>query len=171
MKRPARRLLVGFDGTPAAVHTLRQAVRLAGRNHGLLVVVHVVPEHPPAVAVSPLGMCAALPRDPTFATDLLRDACRLVPDQISVVRVVAAGRVGPTLAQAAERFACDTIVIGAHHGLWSRLSGGAERHLRRHAEARLIVDGARLPHRRMSRAARRVRARWFLRRPTEPNPV
>jgi len=163
VRRAARRLLVGFDGTPAAVDALRHAVRLARRNHGLLVVVYVVPEFAPAVVVSPFGTCSPLPEDPRLATELLNDAARHVPDGISLVRIVQPGRVGPVLAKAAERFGCDTIVIGVHHGLWSRLTGGVERYLRRHAEARLIVDGGRPRHRQTSPAPTgrpaRVRAR------------
>ncbi|HEY5389953.1 MAG TPA: universal stress protein, partial [Solirubrobacteraceae bacterium] len=64
MRSAARRLLVGFDGTPPAVAALRHAVRLARRNHGLLVVAYVAPEHPAAVLVSPFGMCSPLPENP-----------------------------------------------------------------------------------------------------------
>jgi nucleotide-binding universal stress UspA family protein len=153
VRSAARRLLVGFDGTPAAVAALRHAIRIARRNHGLLVVVYVAPERPAVVLVSPLGMCSPLPESPTLASELLRDACGQIPEQISVVRVVQPGRVGPALAEAAERFACDTIVIGTHRGLWSAITGGVECYLRRHAEARLIVAGTRAPRRRSPQAA------------------
>jgi len=136
-----RRLLVGFDGSPAALGALRHAVRLARRNHGRLVVVCVVPENAQGVVVSPLGLCVSLPRDPDeSAAQLVRAARDRVPDGISVVTVVRRGRVGSVLAEEAERFGCDAIVIGAHHSLWSRVSGGVERYLRRHSQIRLIVD-------------------------------
>jgi nucleotide-binding universal stress UspA family protein len=147
-----RRLLVGFDGNPAALGALRHAVRLARRNHGRLVVVCVVPENARGVVVSPLGLCVALPEDPDqSAARLVRAVRERVPDSVSVVTVVRRGRVGAALAAEAERFGCDAIVIGAHHSLWSRVSGGVERYLRRHSQIRLIVD--------QQRSARRVAPR------------
>jgi nucleotide-binding universal stress UspA family protein len=144
----ARRLLVGFDGSPASLGALRHAVRLARRNHGRLVVVCVVPENAQGVVVSPLGLCVPLPEDPdASAAQLVRTARTRVPDSISVVTVVRRGRVGAVLAEQAERFGCDAIVIGAHHSLWSRISGGVERYLRRHSQIRLIVDRQRPAHR------------------------
>jgi nucleotide-binding universal stress UspA family protein len=140
VRRRAQRLLVGLDGSPAAASALRHATRLARRNHGLLVLACVVSEHAPGVMSSPFGMCSATPEDPRdIAADVLRDARARVPESVSVITVIQPGRIGPALAQAAERFSCDTIVIGAHHGLWSRFSGGVERYLRRHARVRLIV--------------------------------
>jgi nucleotide-binding universal stress UspA family protein len=141
MTAAARRLLVGLDDTPQAGAALRHAVRLARRNHGCLVLVCVVPKHASGVLVSPLGNCVAIVDDPQeTAAELLRAARERVPDGVSVVTVMRRGRVGPVLADEAERFACDAIVVGAHCSLWSRLSGGVERYLRRHSQARLIVD-------------------------------
>ncbi|MGH2852421.1 MAG: universal stress protein [Solirubrobacteraceae bacterium] len=152
MRSRAQRLLVGVDGSQAAASALRHAVRLARRNHGLLVVACVVPDHTPSVVSSPFGMCSASGEDPrAVAAEVLRAARSRVPDTVSIVTVIQPGRVGPVLAQMADRFGCDTIVIGAHHGLWSRVSGGVERYLRRHAEARLIVD-----HDRRARARARA---------------
>ena len=86
-------------------------------------------------------MCSPLPEDPREgAAEILRDARRSVPDGVSVLTLVQAGRVGPALADVARRHTCDTIVIGAHRGLWNRLTGGTERHLRRCAETKLLVE-------------------------------
>lgn len=141
MRARAQRLLVGVDGSQAAASALRHAVRLARRNHGLLVVVCVVGDHTPSVVTSPFGMCTASPEDPReIAAEVLRAARSRVPETVSIITMIQPGRVGPMLVQLADRFGCDTIVIGARHGLWSRVSGGVERYLRRHAHAKVIVD-------------------------------
>jgi nucleotide-binding universal stress UspA family protein len=125
----------------------------------MLVVAYVVPEHTPSVVTSPFGMCSASPEDPReIAAQVLRAARSRVPETVSIITVIQPGRVGPVLAHLADRFGCDTIVIGTHHGLWSRLSGGVERYLRRHGNARLIVDHDRRVRATAPRSATRAQA-------------
>jgi nucleotide-binding universal stress UspA family protein len=157
----ARRLLVGFDGSPESWGALRHAVRTARRNHGCLVVVSVVAETDRCVVASPFGLCVALPRDPVqTACELLHRAVERLPEEVSVVTVVRRGRVGAVLTQEAARHCCDAIVIGTRRGVLSRLTGGVERYLRRHSQAKLIVDrpAQRRPRRRPVQAPAAVSA-------------
>jgi nucleotide-binding universal stress UspA family protein len=150
----ARRLLVGFDGSPASLGALRRAVRTARRNHGCLIVVSVVTDSERCVVASPFGMCVAVPADPERAAlQSLHEAVERVPKEVSVVTVVRHGRVGPVLVREAERHCCDAIVIGARRGVWSRLTGGVEGYLRRHGQVKLIVDRPRRRPRSRSTAA------------------
>ena len=164
--RAARRLLVGFDGSPASVNALRRAARTARRNHGCLLVVSVVTDQAGCVLVSPLGLCVAIPEDPEqTALDSLQGAVEALPEDVSVCTVVCRGRVGPVLAAQAIRHGCDAIVIGAHHGFWSWLTGGVEGYLRRHSQTRLIVDR---PSRQRSKAAASGPRRWRPRSSAQP---
>ena len=143
---PARRVLVGFDGSDAAHAALEHAAELAQRNHGCLTIVLVLTEQvcmgwPMLATAPPLGdIQQAVIGD-------LRRAVEELAEDISVVSVVRRGPVGPALLREALRNQCDAIVIGRRCGVWSRLTGGVRRYLSWHAEAQLIVVGAPTPGR------------------------
>jgi len=132
--------MVGFDGSPPAFAALRAASLLAASNHGLLTVVLVLPSEP--WSASPCPLAPVLPPACDLeqaAVDQMRGAVGELAGDISVVSLLCRGRVGPTLANEAARHLCDAIVIGAHCGLISRLTGGVERYLRHHAQTELLV--------------------------------
>jgi nucleotide-binding universal stress UspA family protein len=148
----ARRLLVGFDGSPPAVAALARAMGIARRNHGALTVALVLQTS--FWSACPLAPILPLACDfEQAAIDELRSAVDNLAPDISVVSVVCRGPIGPALARTAARCGCDTIVIGRHRAPWRRLTGGVEGYLRRHAKARLIVVPARASRRRGTRRA------------------
>jgi nucleotide-binding universal stress UspA family protein len=133
-----RRPLVGFDGSQAACDALMRGAALVRQNHGCLRVALVIGRQP--CCAWPMVGVTETPEQYTLRQlEMLRAAIGALEPDISVVSVACRGATGPALARAARDGRCDAIVIGARRGLWTRLTGGVARYLRRHAEVPLIV--------------------------------
>lgn len=141
-----RRPIVGFDGSPSAYAALRQAASLTRQNHGLLTVLLVLSTDPWSASSCPFAPALPPSYDPQkAAADELREAIDDLSQDISVVSLIAHGRVGPALLHAAQRHRCDAIVIGARCGVLSRITGGVERYLRAHSQLQVMVAKAPRP--------------------------
>lgn len=157
------RLLVGFDGSPAAQRALARAARRAQRHHGCLCVVMVLSHewYGSLTAIGAAGSGSAIPWDLESAmVGLLQDAVNDLPGDISVTWLARHGPVARVLIEEASARACDAIVVGARGGLVSRFTGGVARELRRHSEIPVVVVGVPRPgwrkaHRRSRRGKRK----------------
>lgn len=156
-----RRPLVGFDGSPAACAALRRGAALVRASHGCLRVALVISRQP--CCAWPMAGVTETPEQYTRRqVEMLREAVEGLEPDISVVSVACQGAIGPTLERAAQAGCCDAIVIGARRGIWTRLTGGVARRLRRHGALPLIVvapDGGTVSRRTGERAAAPVRVR------------
>lgn len=133
-----RRPLVGFDGSEAACAALRWGAALARANHGCLRVALVIGRQP-CCAWPTVGVTETPEQYARGQLDMLRRAIDTLDPEISVVSVACRGVTAPALARAAREGHCDAIVIGARRGLWTRLTGGVARQLRRSGGVPLIV--------------------------------
>ncbi len=155
---PARRLLVGFDGSDAARIALCHAAALAHTGHGCLTVA-LVHGQPPCCAWPLVAMAETPQEQERRELEALRAAVAGLAQDISVVSVVCRGAAGPALLREARRTGAEAIVIGARRGAWSRLTGGVAHYLHKHAEMPVIVCGQRSEEPVPSTPARSLRVR------------
>jgi nucleotide-binding universal stress UspA family protein len=113
----ARRLLVGFDGSPGTCAALRHAAGLAAREHGTLTIVTVLGRS----IVASYAWCAPVPPPPNReegADSCLRRAVRDLPEHVSVTWLVRHGHAAEVLAEEAELRGCDAIVVARRRLAW-----------------------------------------------------
>ena len=136
---PARNVLVAIDASAGAKHALAHAIALVSGAHGRLTILTVVP--PPSTWVSG-GL--APPVDPRVAEDeaaqRLREACRAVPEDVSVTTQLVRGHPAEEIVRRAREGQHDLVVVGSrgHGGLRAALDSVSLRVLA-HSPAPVIV--------------------------------
>src|SRR3954462_1691233 len=125
MSARVRRILVGFDGSPAAREALSHGARLARVEHASLVVALVLPW--PCLAPGPMTALAA-----QLVQECEEDQCRALhqavaqlPQDVSVTFLTRHGRTNDCLRRIAKELNCDVIVVGSPR-LARRLRRGGE---------------------------------------------
>ena len=153
---PQATIILGYDGSPAAEHALRQAARLLGARTALVVVVWEAGAayetlEGPAIPAAPLDTRAALltdqamydgarrlaERGAALANELGFDAEALVvADEVTVAQA---------LVRLADEHQAGAIVVGAHghRRLQDLFVGSTSRQVLEHASCPVIVVGPR----------------------------
>jgi nucleotide-binding universal stress UspA family protein len=146
-----RTILVPLDGTPFGEHALPPAIALARQTGARLHLTHVhVPEHA-AVAAADAGLALAAYSYGSPAADgyLARLRTHLVAAGVPVEAEVLDGPVAPTLADAAEAFGADLVVLATHArtGLSRLVHRCAAAFLTRHLSVPVLLvrEGAAAP--------------------------
>jgi len=141
----ARRILVGYDGSPASGEALAHAVGLARADHAALVVVLVLPWR--CLAPGPMtALAAQLVEDcEEEQRRALRRAIDELPPDISVTFLERHGSVCETLRRTAAEHRCDLIVVCGRRR--------ARRLWRRAASAVVVAPDATAPAPRRDRRA------------------
>jgi len=123
-----RRILVGVDGSPAAVRALGEAIRLATEQPAMLRLLHIV-EEPYVYDGEMVNVAAVAEGRAASGQRLLDEATAQVRQAGMEPEVVLSGTDGRTIGGAiiaeATQWPADLIVLGTHgHGLVHRLLGG-----------------------------------------------
>ncbi|WNI16477.1 universal stress protein [Actinacidiphila sp. ITFR-21] len=124
-----RVIVAGVDGSDSSWRAAAYAVGLARRQDALLVLVHVLPNHPAALMAGVAWMLAE--GDLAVADELRRRvraglACSV--DLRSLRWEFHALRDADAVAgitRTADEFRADAVVVGSSRGLWHRLFGSA----------------------------------------------
>lgn len=130
-----KRILVAYDGTPAADTALTTTVILAKALNAEVGVVSVVPVHPGRTPVDPWD-------DRPVHTEQLQRACRaLAKEGIEPVLIEPAGDPAIAIEEEAERGNYDTIVVGSRGmGAVGRLlQGSVSEHVATHAKTTVVI--------------------------------
>ena len=107
-----KRILVAVDESPTAMHAVDVAVRLAAQLGAQVAVLHVVDDAPAYVldlAVPQRIALADLRQDGAAALDA---ACRRIPAELKVVRLLAEGEPGEVIVATARDWHADLILLG-----------------------------------------------------------
>jgi nucleotide-binding universal stress UspA family protein len=103
-------ILVALDGSPDADAALRHAVTLARDQNARLTLLSVVPRTP-----VPTGAGVAPPPDLTEVHDeLLREALKVVPDDVGVTTKLEHGDPAAAILARVDEAPCDLVVMGSH---------------------------------------------------------
>lgn len=142
-----RNVLVVIDGSIDSREALDQAIDLAQRERSRLTLI-AADRRLPTCAY--LGVAAAVPLAvPTAdsgARDIMREAVRHVPDDVSVTTIVTALPIRAALMRQIERGEHDLVMLGeAPCGRLRALLGSLGRYLVRHSTAPVLVVHAKLP--------------------------
>ena len=133
-------ILVGIDGSPSSRRALEHAVDLARATNAKLTLMTVAPlpsSYVTLAGTSSETMGAELDK---WAANVLEEAQRLVPDDVTAHTVRARGHAGPAIANELKRGAYDLIVLGtrgrgrAQEGLLGSVNG----YLHFHAEVPIL---------------------------------
>lgn len=114
-----KRILVPIDGSATANKGLEEAIRLAAGLHAILVLLHVVNEHPAV-----LETASAIAFD-ELRRQMLKDGDKLLGDASlwaldagvaseAMLKELTAGRIADVIVAVAAHSACDLIVMGTH---------------------------------------------------------
>lgn len=131
-RRP--RLLVAYDGSPAARHALARAADLAGPGASLDVV-HVVPYQAVGSRLEPIGDARR-----SRQLRLLEEAAHLVAERGLTVRTL--GRVGDPAVEivaAAEEIGADVVVTGRRQRRLPHLRGSVSAKIVRTAHCDVLI--------------------------------
>jgi len=130
-----KRILLAYDGTPAADTAMSTTVALAKALKAEVGVVSVVPVHPGRTPVDPWD-------DRPVHTEQLERARRLLREYgIEPVLIEPAGDPAMMIEEEAERGGYDTIVIGSRRlGAVGRLlQGSVSEHVATHAKTTVVI--------------------------------
>ncbi len=126
-------IIVGVDGSPESVRAAAFGAKLADRAKVACRLVHAVPDYWTAVPGVELGLdVAALDKAGVeHARQLMKESLQgTVPDRVLGTLEVTVGRAPTVLAEAAERFDAEAVVLGGkHHRALARLGGSSITHL------------------------------------------
>ena len=130
-----KRILLAYDGTPAADTAMSTTVALAKAFKAEVGVVSVVPVHPGRAPVDPWD------DRPVHATQLQRARQLLTEEGIEAVLIEPAGDPAVVIEEEAERGGYDTIVVGSRRlGAVGRiLQGSVSEHVATHAKTTVVV--------------------------------
>ncbi|HEX3692983.1 MAG TPA: universal stress protein [Solirubrobacteraceae bacterium] len=111
------RILVAIDGSEHARRALREAIDLAAQNKAKLTVVSVY-QRPSTLLVGgpvvpPIDMGALEEALRAEHEQLLEQALQLIPQDVSVVKVLAEGQAAPAILAQARKDECDLVVVGS----------------------------------------------------------
>jgi len=130
-----KRILLAYDGTPAADTAMSTTVALAKALKAEVGVVSVIPVHPGRTPVDPWD-------DRPVHTEQLERARRLLREYgIEPVLIEPAGDPAMMIEEEAERGGYDTIVIGSRRlGAVGRLlQGSVSEHVATHAKTTVVI--------------------------------
>jgi len=105
-------ILVAVDDSPSSQRALEHAVDLARSGNAKLTLMTVAPpvaSYVTLARVPPDAMAAELEQ---WASDVLADAARSVPDDVLAHRVQAVGHAGPEIVKELKRGRYDLVVLG-----------------------------------------------------------
>jgi nucleotide-binding universal stress UspA family protein len=105
-------ILVAVDGSPSSQRALEHAVDLARSGNARLTLMTVAPpvsSYVTLARVPPDAMAAELEK---WASDVLGDAARRVPEDVLAHRVQAVGHAGPEILKELKRGGYDLVVLG-----------------------------------------------------------
>jgi len=130
-----KRILLAYDGTPAADTALTATVALAKAFEAEVGVVSVVPVHPGRAPVDPWD------DRPVHTAQLQRARQLLKEEGIEAVLIEPAGDPALVIEEEAERGGYDTIVVGSRRlGAVGRiLQGSVSEHVATHAKTTVVV--------------------------------
>jgi len=130
-----KRILLAYDGTPAADTALTATVALAKAFEAEVGVVSVVPVHPGRAPVDPWD------DRPVHTAQLQRARQLLKEEGIEAVLIEPAGVPALVIEEEAERGGYDTIVVGSRRlGAVGRiLQGSVSEHVATHAKTTVVV--------------------------------
>jgi nucleotide-binding universal stress UspA family protein len=130
-----KRILLAYDGTPAADTALTTTVALAKAFKAEVGVVSVVPVHPGRAPVDPWD------DRPVHTAQLQRARQLLTAEGIEAVLIEPAGDPAVAIEEEAERGGYDTIVVGSRRlGAVGRiLQGSVSEHVATHAKTTVVV--------------------------------
>jgi nucleotide-binding universal stress UspA family protein len=145
-------ILVAIDGSEHSRRALREAVDQAELGRAHLTIVTVAPR--PATllmggpVVPPIDMRGIDEAVRGEHQKLLDDAVAQVPDDVSVVKVLAEGRAARGILDQAEKGDCDLIVVGSRGRgeMSSMLLGSVSREVLHHSRVPVLVVHAEEGH-------------------------
>ena len=108
-----RNILVGIDGSPSARRALEHAVDLARAANGKLTLMTVAPPASVYVTLAGVGIDTMNTELDRWAARTLREAARLVPDDVLAHTVQGRGHAGPAMVRELESGGYDLIVLGS----------------------------------------------------------
>jgi nucleotide-binding universal stress UspA family protein len=120
--QPARRLLVGHDGSPESTRALAEAAWLAQAHHGTLTVVLAAPNAPCWAVFGPVCMVALAHETRSEASRELAAAVDRLPADVSVTRLETERPLRRALLDLWRRGAHDAVVLAAPGPLGTRRS-------------------------------------------------
>jgi nucleotide-binding universal stress UspA family protein len=131
-------IVVGYDGTPPAMHAAAWAAGLARRERGTLLIVYVEALNSPAHWTA-MSSAAAMQADAEFIQDLAAEAAPLLDERgIAWEMLHGQGEPAAVLEAVAEERRADCIVVGRsrHRG---GLLGSVPKSLLAHASRPIVV--------------------------------
>ena len=140
------RLLVAVDGSENASLALRAAITAARRDHATVTLICIAPDA--RAEFSSFALAAGVAPTPQEALDaeaerILREAVRLVPDDIPVKTLVKRGKPGPAIVAHAAECDYDAILLGARGvGRVGALIGSVSAYVLHHAGVAVFVAHA-----------------------------
>jgi len=119
-----RRIVLGYDGSPAADRALRRTTEVATALRAPVVVVSVAPVHVLAMRGVTTHVDPAGP--PALHEELAKDAAaRLSEHGVDATPVTGLGRTADSLVELADEIEADLIVVGiSSRDMVSRIFGG-----------------------------------------------
>jgi nucleotide-binding universal stress UspA family protein len=149
---PSGPILIGYDGSPAADHALREAAALLGPRSALVVVVweagaSYATLEGPEIPAAPIDLRTAALADQALyegARQMANSGARLAAEvgfEAESLTVADEVTVGKTLVQLAHERDAQAIVVGAHgHSRLEKLFiGSTSRHVVEHAPCPVLV--------------------------------
>jgi nucleotide-binding universal stress UspA family protein len=138
-------ILVGIDGSESSLRALEHAAALARAGNSRLTLMTVAPpvsSYVTLAGLSPQEMEDDLDR---WASRILEEAERTIPDEVIAHRIQARGHAGPEIVEELERGGYDLVVLGsrgrgrAQEGLFGSVN--AYVHFHTHVPLLSVPDG------------------------------
>jgi nucleotide-binding universal stress UspA family protein len=105
-------ILVGLDGSPSSQRALEQAIDLVRSGGGKLTLMTVAPPVATLVTLGGMSIEAMSAELDKWAKNVLDEAARTVPPEVTADRVQGSGHAGPEILKEVKRGGYDLIVLG-----------------------------------------------------------